>query len=93
VALARSAAQGVPELFWPQRFGYAGGNVAGCAYLAERGALPPARGYAAPDCSPQRVSLVLFKWVLGSRVADGSWNTVLAGRLSGLYHSRSQVLC
>ena len=55
---------------------------------AERGALPPARGTRSRLLSTARS--LLFNRVLAQRVADGSWNSVLAGDCLAFTHSRSQ---
>lgn len=86
--LQQLAAQGVPNYFGPQRFGYAGGNVQDARTWAERGALPPARGTRSRLLSTARS--LLFNRVLAQRVADGSWNSVLAGDCLAFTHSRSQ---
>jgi tRNA pseudouridine13 synthase len=77
-ALRRIAADGVPNAFGGQRFGYEAGNIAAARdWLA---APTPAR---LPQ--PRRGLLLsaarshLFNQVLARRVADGSWNRPRAG--------------
>lgn len=85
--LQRIAEQGVPNYFGPQRFGRDGGNVQQARQWAERGALPPARGTRSRLLSTARS--LLFNRVLAQRVADGSWNRMLAGDCLAFSDSRS----
>jgi len=76
--LAALAARGVPNYFGPQRFGRAGGNLR--AATEELARLPATeRGL---KLSAARS--VVFNALLAARVADGSWERLLAGDLAGL---------
>ena len=87
VRLRSIAGQGVPNYFGPQRFGRDGSNIHQARQWAERGALPPARGTRSRLLSTARS--LLFNRVLAQRVADGTWNRVLAGDCLAFTDSRS----
>ena len=75
--LALIGTRGVPNYFGPQRFGRGGAN------------LRPARHGAAPGLAERGLRLsaarsVVFNALLGARVADGSWERLLAGDLANL---------
>ncbi len=80
------ASGGVPNYFGQQRFGRDGSNLDGAAELLVRG-----RGV---DRHRRGLYLsaarsLLFNALLDQRVADGSWNRLLAGELVSLAGSRS----
>ncbi|WP_285275186.1 tRNA pseudouridine(13) synthase TruD [Halopseudomonas bauzanensis] len=85
--LQRIATTGVPNYFGPQRFGRDGGNIEQARHWAERGALPPARGTRSRLLSTARS--LLFNRALAQRVADGTWNQLLAGDCLAFTDSRS----
>lgn len=71
------ARRGVPNYFGPQRFGADGGNVAAARQWAGAGRPRVPRFTRALHLSSLRS--FLFNEVLGRRVADGTWETPLAG--------------
>lgn len=85
--LQQLARCGVPNYFGQQRFGHAGQNLLEARDWAARGALPPARGKRSRLLSSARS--FLFNQVLAARVADGSWQQVLAGDCLAFSNSRS----
>ena len=85
--LQQIAAAGVPNYFGPQRFGRDGSNIAAARSWAERGALPPARGTRSRLLSAARS--LIFNRVLAERVADGSWNRIVADDCVAFTDSRS----
>lgn len=86
--LQQLAAQGVPNYFGPQRFGFAGGNLQDANSWAQRGAYPPARGTRSRLLSAARS--YLFNQILAERVAAASWNRVQPGDCLAFTQSRSQ---
>lgn len=85
--LQRIAAQGVPNYFGLQRFGFAGGNVEEARQYAERQELPVQRNLRSRLLSAARSHL--FNRVLAERVAAGSWNQARVGDLLAFTGSRS----
>jgi tRNA pseudouridine13 synthase len=85
--LLQIKAQGVPNYFGLQRFGYQGGNVAGAREYAGRKALPEQRNLRSRLLSAGRS--YLFNRVLAERVAAGNWNQALVGDLLAFTDSRS----
>ena len=75
--LRRVARHGVPNYFGPQRFGVDGGNVAAARQWTRAGRPRVPRFTRGLHLSSLRS--FLFNEVLGHRVADGTWDTVLAG--------------
>lgn len=71
------ARRGVPNYFGSQRFGVDGGNVAAARQWARAGRPRVARFTRGLYLSSLRS--FLFNEVLGRRVADGTWETELAG--------------
>ena len=80
--LAAVAARGVPNYFGPQRFGQGGSNLEAIARFAAGEGLPRGREPRAFVLSAARS--LLFNAVLARRVADGSWDRLLAGELVNL---------
>jgi tRNA pseudouridine13 synthase len=81
---------GVPNYFGPQRFGRDGGNLADVMRAAGR----PAGGTRGRGRSEQGFMLsaarsVIFNAILAARVAQGSWNRLLAGDVANLDGSGS----
>ncbi|MCQ4257671.1 tRNA pseudouridine(13) synthase TruD [Stutzerimonas stutzeri] len=85
--LERIKAQGVPNYFGLQRFGFEGSNVLGAREYAAREELPVQRNLRSRLLSAGRS--YLFNRVLAARVADGSWNTAKVGDLLAFTDSRS----
>ncbi|MFI8747930.1 tRNA pseudouridine(13) synthase TruD [Pseudomonas sp. NPDC077186] len=85
--LQRIAAQGVPNYFGLQRFGFAGGNVEEARQYATRQELPVQRNLRSRLLSAARS--YLFNRVLAERVAAGSWNQARVGDLLAFTGSRS----
>jgi tRNA pseudouridine13 synthase len=85
--LAAIVARGVPNYFGPQRFGREGGNLDSLARWCAGGHLPRGREARAFVLSAGRA--LAFNAVLGRRVADGSWATLLAGERVNLDGSNS----
>ena len=85
--LERIKAQGVPNYFGLQRFGFEGSNVLGAREYAAREELPVQRNLRSRLLSAGRS--YLFNRVLAARVADGSWNTAQVGDLLAFTDSRS----
>ena len=82
---AAIAARGVPNYFGPQRFGRGGANVAQAReVLAGKRVRRDTRSLA---LSAGRS--LLFNEILSARVADGSWEHILAGEIANLDGSRS----
>jgi tRNA pseudouridine13 synthase len=80
--LARIAAAGVPNYFGTQRFGRDGSNLDSVARFDAGEGLPRAREARAFVLSAARS--LIFNAVLARRVADGSWDRLLAGELVNL---------
>ncbi|TVP88299.1 MAG: tRNA pseudouridine(13) synthase TruD [Pseudomonadaceae bacterium] len=85
--LRQLARSGVPNYFGPQRFGHGGQNLLEARDWAARGALPPARGKRSRLLSSARS--YLFNQVLAARVADGTWQQILADDCVAFTDSRS----
>lgn len=85
--LQRIQAQGVPNYFGLQRFGFDGGNLHGAREYAGRHELPVQRNLRSRLLSAGRS--YLFNRVLAERVADGSWNVAKVGDLLAFTDSRS----
>ena len=85
--LERIRAQGVPNYFGLQRFGYEGGNLLGARDFAARAELPVQRNLRSRLLSAGRS--YLFNRVLAERVADGSWAQARVGDLLAFTDSRS----
>ncbi len=85
--LERIRAQGVPNYFGLQRFGYEGGNLLGARDFAARAELPVQRNLRSRLLSAGRS--YLFNRVLAQRVADGSWAEARVGDLLAFTDSRS----
>lgn len=85
--LERIRAQGVPNYFGLQRFGYEGGNLLGARDFAARDELPVQRNLRSRLLSAGRS--YLFNRVLAQRVADGSWAEARVGDLLAFTDSRS----
>ena len=89
--LTQIAEQGVPNYFGPQRFGRGGSTLTqGRQWLAD-GQPRIKRDRRSLYLSALRASL--FNTLLGLRVADGSWNRVLAGDACALHGTRSLFTC
>ncbi|KTT29146.1 pseudouridine synthase [Pseudomonas oryzihabitans] len=82
------AAEGVPNYFGPQRFGYQGSNLADARDCARDQRLPEQRNRRSRTLSAARSWL--FNQVLARRVAEGSWNQAREGDLLAFTDSRSQ---
>jgi len=85
--LTQIAAQGIPNYFGSQRFGFEGGNIAHARHFAERQSLPEQRNVRSRVLSAARS--FLFNRVLAERVAAGTWNQALPGDLLAFTDSRS----
>lgn len=85
--LERIRAQGVPNYFGLQRFGYEGGNLLGARDFAAKAELPVQRNLRSRLLSAGRS--YLFNRVLAQRVADGSWAEARVGDLLEFTDSRS----
>lgn len=86
--LKQIAAYGVPNYFGPQRFGYAGNNLAQARELFD-GTL----GRVDRELKSLLLSAVrsrLFNQVLSARVLDGSWNQVIPGDVMIVAGGRGQ---
>lgn len=80
-------AQGIPNYYGAQRFGFEGGNVAHARHFAERGELPDKRNVRSRVLSAARS--FVFNRVLAERVAAGTWNQALPGDLLAFTDNRS----
>ncbi len=85
--LERIKAQGVPNYFGLQRFGFEGSNVHGAREYAERQELPVQRNLRSRLLSAGRS--YLFNRALAERVGNGSWNQAQVGDLLAFTDSRS----
>lgn len=85
--LTQIAAQGIPNYFGLQRFGFDGGNLAHARHFAEGKSLPEKRNVRSRVLSAARS--YLFNRVLAERVAAGTWNRALLGDLLAFTDSRS----
>ncbi|WP_459208079.1 tRNA pseudouridine(13) synthase TruD [Pseudomonas sp. MLB6B] len=85
--LERLKAEGVPNYFGAQRFGFDGGNVHDALDWAQRQALPEQRNVRSRLLSAGRS--YLFNQVLAARVADGTWQRAQVGDLLAFTDSRS----
>ncbi|WP_437884179.1 tRNA pseudouridine(13) synthase TruD [Pseudomonas sp. LRF_L74] len=89
--LLQIKAQGVPNYFGLQRFGFEGGNVLGALEFAERQELPVQRNLRSRLLSSGRS--YLFNRVLTQRVEQGTWNQAQVGDLLAFTDSRSFFAC
>src|SRR5690606_30917975 len=87
VRLERIMAQGVPNYFGLQRFGFEGSNDHGAREYAERQELPVQRNLRSRLLSAGRS--YLFNRVLAERVGNGSWRQAQVGDLLAFTDSRS----
>ena len=87
IRLTQIVAQGVPNYYGLQRFGFEGGNVAHARHFAESKTLPEKRNVRSRVLSAARS--LLFNRVLAERVAAGTWNQALLGDLLAFTDSRS----
>jgi len=85
--LRQIAAQGIPNYYGLQRFGFEGGNLAHARHCAANHSLPEKRNVRSRLLSAARS--YLFNRVLAERVAAGSWNRALPGDLLAFTDSRS----
>lgn len=85
--LAQAAACGVPNYFGPQRFGFAGNNLARARQLFD-GRLRVQREQRSLLLSAVRSWL--FNRVLAARVAGGTWDRALAGEVFQLDGTQRQ---
>ena len=85
--LLRIQAEGVPNYFGLQRFGFDGGNVVQAREFAARHELPVQRNLRSRLLSAARS--YLFNRVLAARVAEGGWNRAQVGDLLAFTDSRS----
>ncbi|MVW76379.1 tRNA pseudouridine(13) synthase TruD [Pseudomonas xionganensis] len=85
--LTQIAAQGVPNYYGLQRFGFEGGNLAHARHCAANQSLPDKRNLRSRLLSAARS--YLFNRVLAERVAAGTWNQALPGDLLAFTDSRS----
>lgn len=85
--LLRIQAEGVPNYFGLQRFGFDGGNVLQARDFAARNELPVQRNLRSRLLSAARS--YLFNQALAARVAEGSWNRAQVGDLLAFTDSRS----
>ena len=85
--LEQISAQGVPNYYGPQRFGYEGGNLAQARNFAIAKVLPEQRNIRSRVLSAARS--YLFNQVLAARVADGTWQQAQVGDLLAFTDSRS----
>lgn len=85
--LTRIAAEGIPNYYGMQRFGFEGGNLAHARHFAEGKSLPEKRNVRSRVLSAARS--YLFNRVLAERVAAGIWNRALPGDLLAFTDSRS----
>jgi tRNA pseudouridine13 synthase len=88
--LEQIKAQGVPNYYGLQRFGYEGGNVAHARHFARDNSLPEKRNVRSRVLSAARS--YLFNQVLAQRVVAGSWQQALPGDLLAFTDSRSFFL-
>lgn len=85
--LTHVAAQGIPNYYGLQRFGYEGGNVAHARHFAANKTLPEKRNVRSRVLSAARS--YLFNQVLAERVKAGTWDQALLGDLLAFTDSRS----
>lgn len=85
--LERIRAEGVPNYYGPQRFGFDGGNLLQARDFAARRELPVQRNLRSRLLSAARS--YLFNRVLAERVTDGTWNRAVPGDLLAFTDSRS----
>lgn len=83
--LERIRAEGVPNYFGEQRFGWGGGNVALAQSLFDGRSLPRDKRSIALSAARS----LIFNDLLSARVADASWNTLIDGDVAGLDGSGS----
>ncbi|MCG4453980.1 MULTISPECIES: tRNA pseudouridine(13) synthase TruD [unclassified Pseudomonas] len=87
IRLGQIVAQGIPNYFGLQRFGFEGGNVAHARHFADSKTLPEKRNVRSRVLSAARS--YLFNRVLAQRVAAETWNKALLGDLLAFTDSRS----
>jgi tRNA pseudouridine13 synthase len=85
--LTQIVAQGIPNYFGLQRFGFEGGNVGHARHFADSKTLPEKRNVRSRVLSAARS--YLFNRVLARRVAADTWNKALLGDLLAFTDSRS----
>jgi tRNA pseudouridine13 synthase len=85
--IERVFAEGLPNYFGPQRFGFDGSNLRRVRHWLDTGRLPRGREPRAFVLSSARA--LAFNAVLGARVGAGSWNRLLPGEVINLRGSRS----
>lgn len=85
--LLQVKAQGVPNYFGLQRFGWQGNNLQQAQVWALRGGFPERRNLRSRLLSSVRS--YLFNQILAQRVLEGTWNQVLPGDLLSFTSSRS----
>jgi len=85
--LKQIAAQGIPNYYGLQRFGFEGGNVAHARHFAQGKNLPEKRNVRSRVLSAARS--YLFNQVLAERVKAATWNQALLGDLLAFTDSRS----
>jgi tRNA pseudouridine13 synthase len=88
--LERARDQGVPNYFGSQRFGRQGRNIPQAAAWLEKGGRIPRNRRSIYLSS---IRSYLFNEVLSVRVADRSWNRIVAGDIAMLDGSRSTFPC
>ncbi|MCU1715841.1 tRNA pseudouridine(13) synthase TruD [Pseudomonas sp. 5P_3.1_Bac2] len=85
--LQQIKAQGVPNYYGLQRFGFEGGNVAHARHFAANNSLPEKRNVRSRVLSAARS--YLFNQILAQRVAAGNWQQAMPGDLLAFTDSRS----
>jgi tRNA pseudouridine13 synthase len=85
--LTQISAEGIPNYYGLQRFGFEGGNLAHARHFAGGKSLPEKRNLRSRVLSAARS--YLFNRVLAERVATGTWNRALPGDLLAFTDSRS----
>ncbi len=83
--------QGVPNYFGEQRFGHGGSTLLQARHWQQRGARKLSHSKRGLLLSALRGHL--FNLLLAQRVAEGSWNRLLAGDVCMLQGSRSLFAC
>jgi tRNA pseudouridine13 synthase len=81
------AGRGVPNYFGPQRFGRGGANLLQVSDWIDSERMPRERAARSFLLSAARA--LAFNAVLGRRVAEGSWDRLLAGEIASLAGSSS----
>lgn len=83
--LERIRVHGVPNYFGEQRFGWGGGNIALAGEFFSGRRLPREKRSIALSAARS----LIFNDLLSARIADASWNTLIAGDVAGLDGSGS----